>query len=280
MEDNANNLPVTADTQTDWLSRVLGENPSRLMPKTLKRLDFALANGIEGIYYLLGGGSLQVWNTRRKIIAEKNVRLLVKELESLDDEDITHAPMEIETPILEKLSSCEDENLSLLLIKLLAAAASKTHGYSVHPSMIVIANGISPDEALIINSIDHPSQSFAMLKVRTINTKPEKKRAYKIVRRYCSEFDDLKGIIYPENIDLYLGNLESLGVIEIRDGFVAEFVDGVNTPVPEYEILQNKIETKHPINTDEEYEITRHIIHLTNKGQLFVRALMRIEDPS
>ena len=131
---------------------------------------------------------------------------LVEEFKKIDEADLAPAPMEIEQPILEKLTVASDEKLSDILIKLLAAAASKSQSHLAHPSMITVAENLSPDEAVILSSLVDPKFRMPMIDASFVDIRPERKNATSVAAKYYSELKDL-ALVNPQNIDFYIGCL-------------------------------------------------------------------------
>ena len=251
-----------------------------LVPNSLKKADAGLSTGIEGLLNVMNFHGLHLWNKRRRLIAERNMRALINEFGNMDENDLAAAPMEVEQPILERLSATSDEKLSSILIKLLLAAASKSRANLAHPSMVTVAENLSPDEALILSSFTSVQQRIAMIGVSFVDNRPERKFATLDQAKYFSELKNLN-LTHPQNIDFYIGNLISLGLFSTDRGFVPVKVnDGSYEPHPIYEQLVEEAKQKFKTpNTAGEWTFTstKYIFKATEKGQMLISILNSID---
>ena len=266
------------DSTANKLINALGDNVPKLVPATVKKIDMALANGVEGIYFLLGGDRLETFNQRRRLTAQKNARRLINEIERIDENDLSQAPMEIETPLLEQLSSTQDEALSQILIQLLVAACSKTQGHLVHPTMISVAKNLAPDEAAILSSFRSETSQVPMIRVRQTDQRSSMKGATIFFDEYFSKLGEIDSLKNPENIDFYAGNLISLGLFEALEGFLPIRENEENKPNPVYKYLEEKAERvfkKPPEHF--KFTFTNLIYKPTKKGEMFIRIINNVK---
>lgn len=90
---------------------------------------------------VIGLGNTVLWpvawaNERSRIALEKNLERYRKEMESVPEEKVVGIAPEIGVPVAEKLSYVQDERLSALYVKLLAAASNVERLQYAHPSFV------------------------------------------------------------------------------------------------------------------------------------------------
>lgn len=150
-------------------------------------------------------------NKKTSLIYKNNFEILRKKLEKEDIENIVNIPPEIGKPLLEKLFYVSDEELAKLFINLLARASKKDSAHLAHPNFANIISSLSPDEARILNHL-----KGKILNIITPYSLLETKEEFDLENQsgvFFSELNNSSILIYPENINLYLINLSSLGIL-------------------------------------------------------------------
>lgn len=143
-----------------------------------------------------------------KLNYKKHLNKYAQKLESIEEQDRIELNPQIGVPILEKLCSVTNEEISDLFTSLLAKASSRQFQNMAHPAFIQVIGSLSADEAIIIKSLTkQPLIKYATMLAKT--------NAW----GYIQEFDKLTllakehTLSFPENVSLYMVNLNSLGVL-------------------------------------------------------------------
>lgn len=167
---------------------------------------------------VVGLGNTVLWpiawaNERARIALEKNLEKYRRQMEAVPDEKVVGVAPEIGVPIAEKLSYVTDEQLSNLYVKLLATASNQETLGHAHPSFVNVINNLSPDEAHLLEYfVSRDSMPFVIAKAVVVSDASHSAVSGAIVPK-----EALSGLVFPLNMDAYLGNLEGLGLLEVRD---------------------------------------------------------------
>ncbi|MCL5990592.1 MAG: DUF4393 domain-containing protein, partial [Bacteroidetes bacterium] len=170
---------------------------------------------IETILDLLNIGLIPIksFSEKRKIIFLNNMNKYREKIENIDEEKICNIPPEIAVPVFDKLTYTENKNISDLFINLLQKASNSDTIKDVHPNYIKLIESLSPDEAKILCYLyDQESIPFIRIKRKDLNG-----QAFIFFEEPLTGIEYLISLLFRENIDLYLTNLSSLGIIKRID---------------------------------------------------------------
>ncbi|EGQ7645810.1 DUF4393 domain-containing protein [Vibrio cholerae] len=162
---------------------------------------------------------IHMLNEKSKVIVSKNLDKYRRKIEQYPEGDIIQVSPEIGVPVLEKLMYIEDDTLTDMFSELLAKSSNKEQVSRAHPRFVNVISGISPDEAAIIKCL--ASHYFGIAYVSVIRDKLNSSLFHVLCRVYTDAFDQLS-LCYGKNLELYLDNLEALGVIEFRGNTYSE----------------------------------------------------------
>jgi len=224
-------------------------------------------------------GDVLASNIYERKLSEKKAARLLSELDKIEPMDVTPSPTELSVPLIEQLSYTENDDLAEILIQLLAASGSKSKQHLVHPSMVNAARNLAPDEALILKWFGQSKVSgLSMISYSSRDPRPEKKNASIILRQYFSYLDDIPGLQFPENVELYAENLLSLGLFRTIEGFfLAEGASGENKPHQEYDRLKEKAQGEfEPHNKNAVFSNEKYMFRVTDKGRMFIKAVHKV----
>ncbi|MFN0313548.1 MAG: DUF4393 domain-containing protein [Burkholderiales bacterium] len=158
-------------------------------------------------------------NERARMALQNNLEKYRAQLENVPPENIVCVPPEIGVPITEKLTYVSNEEISNLYVNLLAKASTADNAGTAHPRFVSIINGLSPDEALLF---PHIQGQLPFLEGRISEIVPGD-GFFIPVPGLMTGLERSVQLTYPENLDLYLNNFESLGLINLqRNVFIAE----------------------------------------------------------
>lgn len=153
---------------------------------------------------------ITLMNEKASIRLKYNLEKYRQKLEDTPEEEICELPPEIGVPVVEKLSYITNEELSDKYTELLAKASKTKTSEQVHPSFANILDNLSPDEILLLNEFVGLT-SIQYVEVRFALTN---KNGFSILDPHFTEFNELQTLNYPANVNVYLNNLERLGILK------------------------------------------------------------------
>ena len=147
-----------------------------------------------------------------KLNYAKHMNNYAKKLEEIPEADRKSVDPQIGVPIIEKLTYVTNEEIANLFTNLLAKASSTTTANEAHPAFIQIIERLSPDEARLL----------ASLKSRTgipyIGLNGIKETSYTEILHTLTDFTFNVDFAFPFNLQTYLDNLISVGILSKFDG--------------------------------------------------------------
>lgn len=241
-------------------------------------------------------------------IAEKNAMRFLNKFDIEEKDDIVSPETSIAVPILQKLSYTEEDELVELYCELLKNACLKNQKSKVLPSYTNIISSLTPDEVNILNFlfkgnyiIDLPmhvikqhqsgiatrhiipgahnnkgeqSIRFSSLPFLGVEDHESSTSSWRTIVKYFTDINERITLQNPDNIELYLDNINALGVLDIRKSTHI-------VPTEVYKHLKEK-ETiiKHKENIEKhgrEMVLKKGSVVFTNLGSSFLAACTRKE---
>lgn len=238
---------------------------------------------------------------RRKAeqIRAKNLARTEEKLRKELPENITETKVSIAVPILERMRYIEEEELADAYAELLKNSCLRDRQSKVLPSYATLLSNLTPDEVRILNFV-HKGQNYSrtpawkLMQVGSESTKQEiverEIQSHQIVRftvwgihaleiseksehggfstkeKYFNDLKKKTTLERPDNIDIYIENMKSLGIMEdLRGahGLGASFI-----PEEIYEEL--KAEAKAKYGEGDDIDIQKRAIVLTSLERAFL----------
>ena len=168
---------------------------------------------------VLGLGNTILWpihliNEKSRLALESNLEKYRVKLAHVPQEDICPVAPEIGVPIAEKLSYVTNDIISDMYLELLARA-SLSHSASIaHPGFVNIIDNLSPDEAVLLQTMQHQLDGIPFIEMR-FQVKDEQK--WITVHPMILQDKYYATLQYPDNIPAYISNLQGLGIFEVQD---------------------------------------------------------------
>lgn len=210
MADNpVTSLAVEVVKESGSLIKLLYQDS--LQP-SIQSIGKAIGNAIQ---FVVGSAEhLEYYNKQRRLVLEENLRRFQMRLEKEKADNITVAPQEVSVPILEKLAYVTNEELRNRYVELLAKASTIDKQKFAHPAFLRILDGISPDECYLIEDLGMCSE---MNNIPTISLAFNTSVGIADALKYQNllPIEPNVNMRFMDNIDLYLDNLSSLGLIRI-----------------------------------------------------------------
>ena len=243
-------------------------------------------------------------NEKASIRLKHNLEKYREKLEETPEEEICSLPPEIGVPIVEKLAYITNEELSDKYTELLAKASKTETSEQAHPSFVNILSNLSPDEILLLKEFkDLKAIQYVDVRYTT------KEGSWSTLNPHFTEFNQLKTLSYPANINVYLNNLERLGILKNQGsvymkGPIAEekYNKLIQLAEKEYESLKTissllkQVKPAAPSNTEEdittksvadmllsltqdrEIKCNKGKMEITSYGFLFLKAISTKEE--
>jgi hypothetical protein len=210
---------------------------------------------------------------RCDIALKGNLEKYRENMALIPPEKVTRVPPEIGVPILEKLSYTQDEDLSQMFINLLTNASVDENNNLAHPSFVERIANLSSDEAKILYYI-HKKQLHTIPFV-VVWMKFEEPHGLQKSNRLTG-FENIEGLIFPENVPVYMENLVSLGMLVCNDLL---FLSNDNHYMPLYSLYENlrkEVEDKgHEDGNKYQVILKKGYYDITSYGKMFILACVQ-----
>lgn len=207
----------------------------------MKKAGEALETVLDGANLILL--PLKLINSKSRVYFEKNLNTYSEKLNKNTELNATKVPQYVGLPIIDKLTYLDQNELAEAFINLLTKASFDETLKLVHPTYITILNNLSADEAKILFNfknkdripfIDFYLHRFVekfkkpdFMDKEGVKTKEQIKQMidYSTQNKedlYIKSSWNLTGIekhldlMFPENIDIYIENLQQNGLISFE----------------------------------------------------------------
>lgn len=211
---------------------------------------------------------------KEKIRFKYRLEKFAAEYVRIDEADRCEIPSSIGVPATEQMILATDEDISDMFLRLLLSSASKKTIDFAHPSFVTKINSLSNDELKMIRhfSAQLPTKEIPFVFMwRAFNNK----EGQKIYPRLTA-IEDAVEFAYIENIDLYLTNLECLGIIVDMPSALSDKEKWYTPLHQKYEASRKAIEDE-PYGDGNNYPI--HFIDgyfvITDLGRMFIKACLK-----
>lgn len=209
---------------------------------------------------------VKLLNEKVKLNFAKNLNDYKKKLEEVPEEKRCEVHPQIGTPIVEKLTYTTNEEIADLFTTLLVNASNVDMVNTAHPSFVNMIERLSPDEARIIKYLAGKND----IQYCDFRGKAKVGSGFTTMGEHLTPIPFDVQLEFPKNVNAYLSNLVSMGILFDMDG--QYIID---------QTIYNKIKEQHKF---EEYK-SRWVPHVfkdfvtnnsyykvTDFGKLFIRA--------
>lgn len=224
--------------------------------------------------------TLRLWlNGWRRWIAngEESVELTLSavsdEARKIPEEHLVEPPAHVAVPAIQQLAySYDSKELRGLYAKLLLASMDDRTAEYVHPSFVEILRQISPDEAKLLHTFvgedEEEKHAIPIVDLRIVAKDAIIPSRWKMaLEGYSSCCDDV--CEHPEQVNVYLCNLERLGILERAD-FQLVDLDDAYVSLESSDVIQ-KAQKALTLSDDERFDIHRWSYFVTAYGLSFIR---------
>ena len=152
---------------------------------------------------------LKLCNEKVKLNFTQRLNEYKDKLEAIPEEKRCEVHPQIGTPIIEKLSYTTSDEIVNMFTTLLASASCIDTANSAHPAFVSMIERMSPDEAVILKYLKGKEDiQYCDIKAYSnINS------GFKILFEHVTMLKEDVGLLYPQNINAYLANFISLGIL-------------------------------------------------------------------
>ena len=247
---------------------ILGQVYGDLAQPSVKAVGNALGTVFEfSTSFLL---PVKLLNEKFKINFTKRLNEYKEKLEQIPDEKKCEVHPQIGTPIIEKLSYTTNEEIADLFTTLLANASNVDMVNTAHPSFVNMIESMSPDEAKLLRYLKGKEDiQYCIFKGNAL----KEENGYIVLLDHVTMLEDEIEFVFPNNVNAYLANFVSLGILKDMNG--------------QYRIdktIYNKIREKYNFKGLEEQlvpdrfrsmSVEDSYYQITDFGKLFIKACIR-----
>ena len=237
-----------------------------LLSPAMKKAGQALGNVID--FATLSFIPLELVSTRVRMNVDKNLKNYQKKLDAVPENQVRSVEPEIGVPIVEKLSYTTCEEIAEMYTTLLAKASTTATVNQAHPSFIQFLERMSVDEARILRYLNGKSD-FVCVRPQYYTDNDE---GFITLDNDITELDDKIDLLFTQNINSYIDNLCSIGILirrtgqhKINDALYAPLIKKGETKIAAYELLGL---TFHKVDYDKSY------YEITSLGKTFINACL------
>jgi hypothetical protein len=233
-----------------------------LLQPAMKELGKGVHTLSKTVHIALAPVSALVWGYDQ--IKDYVQTSLEQKLENVPKENIIPPDVTIAGPTLEALRyTGHKEELREMFSTLLAAAMNSETAPKAHPSFVELIKQINVDEAKIIRNLT-TNTSEPQVSIKIVGIGEEK--GFQQIYSHFSLIPYTSGCDFPNQGNTYLGNLQRLGIIDLKDD-IQKANNSLYDQLIQHELI---LEIINSIKSDNhEYEIIRGVFARTPYGQKF-----------
>ncbi len=194
----------------------------KFVDKAMSPVAESVGNSIANIWDLVFGNHIKLWKQKQEFNHQKNYQDYVErvnnKISEIPTESLAEPSLHIIGPAIEASKFYIDSlELREMFANLIAASMNENMVDTIHPSYVEIIKQISPDEAKLLKFMQGGNYPF--YNVHSLQGGNQKITLI----RYFSIIGFQAGCQDPENITVYLDNLNRLGLIQLDSTrFVAD----------------------------------------------------------
>lgn len=189
--------------------QLVGNLYTDLLQPSIKSIGKALGSVVELV--TLFQVPIQYVSEKTRIYYSKRLKEYTQKLEEIPEEKRCEVNPQIGVPIIEKLGYTTSDEIADLFTNLLTKASSVDTVNLAHPSFVQLIERLSVDEARIIKYLVG-KEYIPSLSVRMI---VDDKGSFFDLKNNKTLIPDLVSLDFPNNENIYLHNLVSMGILDI-----------------------------------------------------------------
>lgn len=261
----------------DELSKEIASLPSDVLSKAyddalhpvLSSVGDTLSLVPRTVGVLLGPWKKWVVNGESNI--EEAIRQIEEKMEDVPEDCFCEPAQNVVVPAIQQLSySYDSQDLRGLYVNLLASSMDKRVSPLVHPSFVSIIGQLTPDEAKMMSWLSEGlgKDHIPVIDLRVVedDDMPIKARWRVLCENYTNVFDAI--VQCPENVSLYLNNLERLKLLN-EETYCYEGEDDY-LGIEDSDRIRN-IKKDNTPSDGWRFDCVQHVFRLTPFGKLFIK---------
>jgi hypothetical protein len=219
---------------------------------------------------------IKLGNAKSRLYFKSNIDRYEEKLQARN-EPIIQVPEFVGIPIIERLTYVNQQEISEAYINLLTKASYGDTVGLVHPSFLATIDSLSTDEAKLLSTFKEPHNIPFLEIYARLRTGKESLR--KPLFDKLTALEKINNLEFPQNINLYLDNLERLGIVEIHrndanPGNRNKYLD--LEQVHYKELIEQQVQifdTQTYLKFDSsELRVVRGYLKITHYGMSFIKA--------
>lgn len=212
---------------------------------------------------------LKLCNEKFKVNFTKRLNEYKDKLEGIPEEKRCKVHPQIGTPIIEKLSYTTSDEIADMFTTLLANASNIETVNAAHPAFVSMIERMSPDEEMILKYLKGKED----IQYCDINGFSNINSGYNTLFDHVTMLEDDVQLMYPQNINAYLANFVSLGILIDEKGTFRMDKTEYNRITAKYNV-ENLRKELVP-NVLKSIQVEESYYDVTTFGKLFIQACIR-----
>ena len=212
---------------------------------------------------------VKLLNEKFKLNFAKRLNEYKEKLEQIPEGKQCVVHPQIGTPIIEKLSYTTNEEIADLFTTLLANASNIDMVNTAHPSFVNMIERMSPDEARLLKFLKSQSEILYC----TFNGDNKNGEGYRTLADHVTLLDKLVEFQFPNNLNAYLSNFISLGILVDMSGQCKVDKTTYNAIREKYNLKQ--MESIYVPNVFKSISVDESFYRITDFGKLFIKACVK-----
>lgn len=194
--------------------------------------------------------------------------------QGVPDEDIIEPPAKVAVPALSGIALEDSNEVREMYLKVLAASMDRNRASRAHPGFINLLNQITQDEALII-AILHTKPVYPAVRMVALYSSLGESV---VISRNFSLLGVEACCVHPELTQMYLGNLNRLGVTAVEECTCDEEHGDYDALIKHPRLLKETEEfnrnLSEELKKEQEIKFLKYHIRLTTYGRQFAAACL------
>lgn len=246
--------------------QLVGNLYTDLLQPSIKSIGKALGSVVELV--TLFQVPIQYVSEKTRIYYSKRLKEYAQKLEEIPEEKRCEVNPQIGVPIIEKLGYTTSDEIADLFTNLLTKASSVDTVNLAHPSFVQLIERLSVDEARIIRFLADKDHILSLSIKIIVNDKGD----FLEPMRNKTLIPDMIGLDFPDNENVYLDNLVSMGILDISEG---KHVSNEEL----YKPLLEKYSVRKVVGYGiKKVEYPKSFYQITNFGKAFIKACNNIDN--
>ena len=246
---------------------ILGQVYGDLAQPSVKAVGNALGTVFEfSTSFLL---PVKLLNEKFKLNFTKRLNEYKEKLEQIPEEKQCEVHPQIGTPIIEKLSYTTNDEIADMFTTLLANASNVDMVNTAHPSFVNMIERMSPDEARLLSYLKGKED----IQYCVFNGNTSNGNGFVTLLDHVTMLDEEVTFSFPQNINAYLANFVSLGIIIDKNGQFRMDKTIYNKIREKYDLKQ--LEAQLVPNSFQSISVEESYYLITDFGKLFIKACIK-----